>query len=224
MTDTQTFQIIKSSRRSLALEVTRTGGLIIRAPFFISQGQIREFINTNENWIQKKRRQVENLSEFLKPKKYTEGESFLFLGQSYPLKLIDRQNPALALDTFFTLAKLKLNKAPIIFENWYRKEAKALLKDRLDHYTDLMNLQHKNLHVTGARTRWGSCSHDNNVNFTWRLIMAPIEIIDYVIVHELAHIMHKNHSRNFWNLVEKYVPDYKEKRKWLRENGERLSL
>ncbi len=217
-------KIIKSSRRTIALEVEKSGELVVRAPFYVSKKEISKFIEKNIRWIAKRKIEMYELAKKIKPKKFKEGETFWYLGQEYPLSIVEQQRTAIDLDTKFRISEARIPNALKLFENWYRKEAKSLFPDRIDYYTSQMNLKYKNIRISGAKTRWGSCSHDNNLNFTWRLIMAPLEIIDYVVVHEVCHIKQKNHSKKFWDLVGEVVPDYKEKRKWLREKGDYLVL
>ena len=107
---------------------------------------------------------------------------------------------------------------------WYKGKAKAYIEERVRHYSGVLNLYPEHVRIGSARSRWGSCSHKNHLSFTWRLIMAPHSVIDYVVIHELAHIKEKNHSNRFWNLVEEIVPDYGTHRKWLRKKGHLLNI
>jgi len=110
----------------------------------------------------------------------------------------------------------------LAFERWYRKEAARILKKRVEQYASQYGFQYKKVGVTSARTRWGSCSASGALNFSWRLIMAPLDVVDYVIVHELVHTQVHNHSKQFWKRVGTIMPDYEERRKWLRRNGHAL--
>ena len=107
---------------------------------------------------------------------------------------------------------------------WYRKQARQVITVRVKYYADLLGLEVNKIRISNARKRWGSCSAKNNLSFTWRLILAPLEIIDYVVVHELMHIFEKNHSRRFWVRVEEYYPQYRKKRKWLKQNSHLLRV
>jgi predicted metal-dependent hydrolase len=106
----------------------------------------------------------------------------------------------------------------------YKKEAKEKISQRLDYYSNLTGLKYKSIKITSARTRWGSCGPRGNLCFTWRLVRAPLEVIDYVVVHELVHIVQRDHSKKFWNRVEAIIPDYKKNRIWLRKIGKDLLL
>lgn len=104
----------------------------------------------------------------------------------------------------------------------YRERARTLLTDRADHYAEKFHLDYTRLRISSAKTRWGSCNHKNGLNFNWKILFAPPEVQDYLVVHELAHTIHKNHQKPFWQLVEKMHPDYKNSRKWLRDNAHLL--
>ncbi len=214
-------KVIKSKRKTFSLEITQDARLIVRAPFGASLGLIQDIVSQKINWIKKKKSQM-NLRK-KKPKKFIEGELFLYLGQKYPLKL-KSQKIALDLNKNFNLSASEIKNAKEIFTNWYKKEAKIIIQDRVDYYAELNKLKYQKIRITSAKKRWGSCSANNNLNFSWRLVMAPMEIVDYVVVHELAHIKEKNHSSKFWQVVERIMPDYKQRRKWLKENGHLLNL
>lgn len=110
-------------------------------------------------------------------------------------------------------------------EAWYRAQARWHLTGRIDHFARQHGFVYNSLRINGARTRWGSCNAQRgSLNFTWRLVMAPPEIVDYVVVHELCHLKHPNHSPDFWAEVEGILPDYKQRRKWLKENGLKLQV
>jgi predicted metal-dependent hydrolase len=100
----------------------------------------------------------------------------------------------------------------------------TMISERVNIYSAKHGFAPKQVKITSARTRWGSCSPDGTLNFTWRLVMAPLDVIDYVVVHELVHLRVKNHSRKFWKAVEEIMPGWRLQRKWLREHGEKLGL
>jgi predicted metal-dependent hydrolase len=216
-------QIIRSKRKTLALIVKPDGSLIVRAPLRASEKAIREFVESNAKWVEKKR--VEALA-FLPPapKQYIPGEMFLYLGNTYPLEIVKGQKAPLLLEGSFKLAEFDQKNARLAFERWYRGQAKQILNERVSLYASQYDFQYKKIGITSARTRWGSCSSNGSLNFSWRLILAPMEVVDYVVVHELVHTLFHNHSRRFWKRVEKIMPDYKERRKWLRKDGQQLTL
>lgn len=212
-------QTIRSSRKTLALIVKPDGSLIVRAPLRASVEFVQEFVEKNVQWIKKK--QAEALATVpLAPKQYVEGEMFMYLGNAYPLEIVIEQKKSLLLEDNFKLAQFAQSHAASAFEHWYRLQARRILNERVAFYSRQYNFQYRKIGITSARTRWGSCSANGSLNFSWRLIMAPVEVVDYVVVHELVHTIFHNHSTRFWNRVERIVPDYKECRKWLEKNGQ----
>ncbi len=207
-------EIIRSKRKTLALIVKPNGSLVVRAPLRTPEKTIRDFIEHHSTWIEKK--QAEVLAAFPQaPKQYVPGETFMYLGDAYSLDVVKGQKKGLILEGNFRLAESAQDKAKLVFERWYRAEAKQILSERVRLYASQCGLQYKKIGITSARTRWGSCSADGSLNLSWRLILAPLEAVDYVVVHELVHTVFHNHSKRFWKRVEKIMPDYKERRKWL---------
>lgn len=216
-------EIVRSKRRTLALIVKPDGSLIVRAPLRASEKSIREFVESNAKWIEKKR--IEALTfRPPAPKQYVPGEMFMFLGNAYPLEIAKGQKKALLLEGKFKLSQAAQGIARMAFERWYREQAKQILTERVSLYASQYGFQYKKIGITSARTRWGSCSSNGSLNFSWRLVLAPMEAVDYVVVHELVHTVFHNHSKRFWKRVEKIMPDYKERRKWLRKDGRQLML
>ncbi len=147
--------------------------------------------------------------------------------QFLPLPLPVSSNPRVSVSFQtgqFLLAKHAFPRAEASFTAWYRAQARALVEERVRRFAAQYGFSYRQLRITSARTRWGSCSARGTLSFTWRLVMAPQECIDYVVVHELAHLRVANHSPAFWREVEAILPDYKDRRKWLRVNGRLLTL
>jgi len=216
------YQLIRSSRRTIAL-IIRNGNLIVRAPRRADLGEIERFIRAKQGWINKHLTKAADRQS--RAKKYKEGEKFWFLGQEYPLYITDDYRSKLFYNQeHFVLSRFQIHKAKLLFENWYRVQAKKILAERAVFFADKMGLSYKKITITGANTRWGSCSSRGTINFSWRLIMTPPEIVDYVTVHELAHLAHHNHSKSFWAFVKNFFPGFKAAKKWLKINGHKLAL
>jgi predicted metal-dependent hydrolase len=214
-------QIIRSKRKTLTLVVKPDGSLLVRAPWRASEKSIGEFIAKNMPWITKKK--AEALDAFHpQPPRYIPGEMFMYLGAAYPLEIVSEQEKSLLFDGKFKLAGPAQSHAMLAFKRWYREQARQILTERVSFYARQYGFQYKKIGITSARTRWGSCSADGSLNFSWRLILAPVDAVDYVVVHELVHTIFHNHSKRFWNRVQELMPDYKEHRNWLRKIGPRL--
>ena len=212
-------RLIRSKRKTIALIVERDGSVTVRAPLKMSAKSIEEFVEKHSRWVQKKQAELQSIAP-AQPRKFQAGEQFLYLGQAFPLEIVSGTKRALALDGAFKLAATEHGNAERIFRNWYRKEAETIIAERVAFFAAKYQLKIGRIRITSARTRWGSCSSAGTLSFSWRLLMTPPEVIDYVVIHELAHTIHHNHSRRFWNLVEKLMPDYKERRKLLKRYGQ----
>jgi predicted metal-dependent hydrolase len=222
-TNIQIDKIIRSRRRTVALEITDDAKLLVRAPLKSSLKYIEEVIAKNNIWIAKKQFLAKKRNILFKPKQFVAGEKFLYLGQEYPLQIIDVHNDICLEDFLLVPQKLSTNIREHIIA-WYKKQAAEVITKRVEYYSGLAGLHHSGIKLSEAKTKWASCNADNSLTFVWRLVMAPLATIDYVVVHELAHIDVKNHSRKFWNKVASIFPGYKKERRWLRENGRALLI
>jgi hypothetical protein len=216
-------RLIRAKRRTIALIVERDGSLTVRAPRRATLRDIHAFIAEKTGWIIRSREKMKAIVP--RPKKqYTGGERFLYLGGEYELRIVPPQRPALKFNGGFTLGSSAQPRAESAFVRWYKERAYEILTERVNHYAALHGFAPKRVKINSAKTRWGSCTSTGTINFTWRLVMAPLDVVDYVVLHELAHLKIKNHSPRFWKLVESLCPDFKRRRKWLREHGEKLIL
>jgi predicted metal-dependent hydrolase len=217
-------KIIHSRRRTISLEIKPDGSLLVRAPLLATNGQIDKLVRQKEDWILEKKALVHQRSLENPARKFAAGEEFPYLGKSYPLEIVNKQDQALILRDKFYLAEFASVNAKADFIDWYKAQAALEIRDRVEIYAQLNGYAFKRFRITIANTRWGSCGPHGSLNFSYRLVMAPIEIIDYVVVHELVHLRIKNHSKTFWGEVQKLMPDYDVRRRWLKENGHRLTL
>jgi len=216
-------QIIRSKRRTIAIIVHRDGKVVVRAPLKTPERLIRAFIESKSGWIDEKKALAAK-HVVLPVKKFTGGEKFLLLGREIPLRLVEGQKTALSFQDEFFLNKKALPGAQAVFTKWYQARARQVLTERVTLYARQFGLHYEKIRISSARTRWGSCSSRGTLSFTWRLIMAPLEVVDYVVLHELAHLKVKNHSPVFWAEVARMLPDYKRRRAWLKKNGRFLTL
>ena len=146
------------------------------------------------------------------------------MGAQIPLRVVEKQRAALILKDEFLLANQARDRAPEIFEAWYKAHALKVIGERVQLLAANHGFKFEKLRITSARTRWGSCSSRGTLSFTWRLVMAPLEAVDYVVIHELTHLKIKNHSPVFWAEVARLMPTYKLGHEWLKKNGHLLTL
>jgi predicted metal-dependent hydrolase len=215
-------RLVRSSRRTVAIVVERDGSLTVRAPFRLAEARIRAFVESHSAWISKNQIKLRTAPPF-PLKRYAEGEIFLYLGQPYPLTIVPHQRPVLELNgAVFRLAKSALPKADQAFVRWYKEQARRLLSDRVFSFAGEYGFRYQKIRISSARTRWGSCSSHATLSFTYRLVLAPPEVVDYVVLHELVHTRIRNHSKTFWNKLGELMPDYKQRLTWLKKNGKFL--
>lgn len=217
-------KVIRSKRKTISLQVSDDATLIVRAPFEVSEKIINRVILKHSNWIKKKKKEIQLRDIKFSKKEFVNGEGFLYLGNYYRLRLVENQKTPLNFENEFFLSKEYLAQAKDVFIDWYRERAYEKISERVKWYAQKRGFKYNKINITNAQKRWGSCSCLNNLNFSWRLIMAPLSVIDYVVVHELVHLVEKNHSRAFWNKVKMLMTDYKKHQEWLKKNGHLLRL
>ncbi|MBB1564790.1 M48 family metallopeptidase [Candidatus Gracilibacteria bacterium] len=214
-------KIIREKRKTLSIRIGKGGELLVKVPKKVSQKIILDFLEKHKTWISEKQNLFEENSQ-----KFEIGEKFLFFGEEFDLCELEAKNDknVLIFDSkkFFTNTK---NPEILreLFIKFYKKEAKKYISKKISEICELLNLSFNKLKITSASSRWGSCNSKKNISFSFRLILAPKKSIDYVIVHELAHLSEMNHSKAFWDLVQNYsdqigIGSYKENKKWLMQN------
>jgi len=218
-------RIIHSRRKTYALVIELDGSLTVRAPLRASHAQIEYLVQEKADWIQEKQEWLRGHPESPHPKNYINGELFYYLGNTYPLEIVPKSSPVLQLrGDRFQLAEPALPRAVQVFSHWYHDQARQVIGELVKARAGEQNLVYRSLRITSAKRRWGSCGPKGTLNFSWRLVMAPPAVIDYVIVHELVHLEIRNHSRAFWERLASLSPDYKQQVAWLKANGRFLSL
>ena len=212
-------KIIRSKRKTLSLTINENAELIIRAPKRLSIEKIQDFINEKENWINRKKRLIENQIKDVT----SNHNKLLYLGNLFPINI--EQNASKEL--FFTGEEFIANSIEpdslsLSIKKWYKNKFKEIALPRVAYFANKHNLMVNQVRIKNQKTMWGSCSSKNNINLNYLLLMAPMGVIDYVIVHELVHTIHRNHSTDFWDSVELIMPEFQEHKRWLKKNGYKL--
>lgn len=218
-------RILQSNRRSFAIEISQNG-VVVRAPNFMGEQQIKRILKEKTVWIIQKYTELKNQAEILEQTriKYGEGEKIPFLGKDYRVCITENKNnrkcqiKAREENLYIQIPAMEKQAVEELIHNWYLEQAKAVIARRVSYYAGKMQVDYGRITIRSQKTRWGSCSAKGNLNFNWRLICFPLEILDYVVVHELAHRKQMNHSSAFWKEVEAILPDYKERRRILKSN------
>jgi len=229
-----TYTVVKTKRKTIGITIDMNGEVKVSAPFRISEKQICEVVQKKADWIVKKVNEVRERNANTVCREFVSGEKFPYLGKEYTLKIVEKdlskaevlvQENAIAVYISQGLSgesrKQAIKEALV---KWYRMSFAEIVNERIKKYSLQLNLAPCKVIIKDQKTRWGSCSKKGNINLNWRLIMATIDIVDYVVVHELCHLRIMNHSKDFWNLVESILPNYTEGREWLKVNGNRLGI
>jgi predicted metal-dependent hydrolase len=215
-------------QRRLSVTVHPSGVIRVSANKSLRPSAIRQFLQENKNWLEKSIKGSLDLRQKHPPKKFVSGEFYPYLGESYRLRLSKGAPQRVVVEPgeiqFFIprdeaeLTPRQRQRYYNSFRASYKQVAARIMAQRVELYSGRMQLVPSGLQFRGQKTVWGSCSPTNKISLNYKLIIAPLPIVDYVVIHELAHIKHKNHSKNFWNLVEQYTPHRHWARQWLREN------
>jgi predicted metal-dependent hydrolase len=204
--------------------INEDAALIVNAPFNTSEEVINKVVLKYMDRLQKTQKEIQLRNLKFKKKEFINGERFLYLGNYYNLKLVDNREILLDFKDEFLLSKNYLSYAKNIFIIWYKRRAYETISQMVREYAQKRGSKYNKINITNAQKRWGSCSRQGNLCFTWRLILAPLPIVYSVVVHELTHLEVKNHSKAFWNKVRSLDPKYKEHKNWLKNNGYLLRL
>ena len=224
------YSLIRSRKRkkTVSLQIGNRSEITVQAPVHMPAAEIQRFVEEKQAWIEKSLRRQAALQASHPKKAYETGEIFYHLGEACPLKSFfdPLENPGIVFrnNRFFLNCPPNRQMRKYYLTNWYRKQARQYLTRRVDFYSHLLRLACGGIRITSAEKRWGSCSEKNHLSFAFRLIMAPPKMVDYVVVHEIMHIREKNHSSKFWNLVLEVIPDYRNRRLWLREHQQHFDL
>ncbi len=219
----------KPRKKTLCISIGADNQVLVKANNSISEKAILAFIEDKQSWIHKTLRFNQNVRTPFIPKQFIDGENFLILGRQCCLSvekssfaqidLQEQQLKACIPEGFINSPDYIKNK----MINWYKCSAYEVIFKRVNIYKSLLKVNVKEIMIRNLKRAWANCSSRGIVTFSWRLLMAPIEIIDYVVVHELAHLIHPNHSLKFWQTVETIKPDYKKAKAWLKINENSLS-
>lgn len=201
--------------------------VVLSVPKFVTDSEIDNIIERKINWIRNKLA-IEKTNSFNIKRKYENGEKFLYFGSEYSLKIKHSNSDNVYLDNNIMIVEVKNNSKAVHIRNilnyWYIAESKKYLIKTTNYYEVLIGVSINKLIFGKYKSKWGSCNSKKTISYDWRIIMAPLEVIHYLIIHELCHIKHLNHSNDFWKTVEKYMANYKLQKKWLKTNSSKLIL
>ncbi|MDR0854272.1 MAG: M48 family metallopeptidase [Clostridiales Family XIII bacterium] len=216
------YRLIRTKRKTIALYITDSG-LEVRAPKRATLAEIDRFVRSKSKWIESHLEEREKRLSAKKEFKLSYGSKVQIRGKEYPIVSASPPKPIFRNGEILLPQNLDSDQIRSALVALYKDLATERIRERVRHYSSIMNVRPTSVRIGSAKTRWGSCSGDNRLNFTWFLIMADDETLDYVVVHELAHTIQHNHSKAFWEIVAKAAPTYKEQRTKLKVLQQRLS-
>lgn len=221
-----TYKIKRSNRKTLSIYIEPNGDILILAPENKTDAEINLAIESKKLQIFRKIAEFNELQATKKVRELVSGESYLYLGRNYRLKFTENQDiPLKICQGYFSLRIMDKKQSNQIFKDFYRKKGLKKIAERIDLYQNQMGVSFSSIQVMELQNRWASYSKKTgSLCFNWKCMMLPINILDYVVVHELAHIKYPDHSPEFWGEVDKIIPDYHERKNWLRINGASIDL
>lgn len=219
------YNIKRSNRKTISIYVERDGSVSVLAPQKMEDTELDAAIKSKEYLLYKHLAEWETLNQSRVVREYVNGQSFLYLGRNYRLQFVEEQDVPLKLQNgYFKLRKKDKMKAQQHFIDFYKSRGLPHILRRVEEYKEKMDVAPKNIRIMELQHRWASCSKEGNLNFHWKSLMAAGSVLDYIVVHELAHIKYHDHSPNFWKEVEKVMPEYDRQVRWLKEHGAGMDL
>jgi predicted metal-dependent hydrolase len=207
-------------RKTLGLLVERDKSVVVLAPKGTSDNAIDQFINKRRFWIFEKLNHSPKFKEEKPGAPFISGKAIPYLGRNYKLDVVATKLDGIQFSNKFYISKSNVKRGQDLLDQWYKEKAKEKITPAVEQFARQIGVEYKAILISDLKYRWGSCTLKGNLNFNWRLIKAPTYVINYVVVHELAHLIELNHSERFWNIVRVQLPNYLEAKEWLRENGE----
>lgn len=213
-----------AKRKTLTITVERDRSVVVHAPSDASDERIQRVVESRRQWVFEKLRQGKKYQELPHPpgKELVTGESALYLGHSYRIEVIANGAGEIQFAQRFLIPASLVGRGKGAMREWYLAQANEIILPRVRRHGAVLGVEFNRASIVDSRYRWGSCTLGSNVSFNWRLIKAPMFVIDYVIVHELAHLLEANHTPQFWNVVRTHVPRMEKARAWLSDNGQVL--
>jgi len=227
------YEVVRRPRRKTAsISVKPDNAVMVIVPSNLPRERVEQIVRSKIRWIRSRLRFNAETRERFKPKEYVSGEAFSYLGRNYRLKVIEGDPaPACLRQGRLTVSvphpltgKDREQHIVRALTAWYQKHALKRLKQKAARFARQIGVTPASTGIKAYRSRWGSCHRDGRVYFNWRIIMAPHSVVDYVVMHELCHLVHHNHSKAYWKLVAHAYPDFRDAKAWLRINGPSLTL
>ncbi len=213
------YSVKYSDRKTVTITVERDRSVVVKAPQGMPEEKIASFVESKKLWIYEKIKCTQKYSSEVPAKEFVSGETVLYLGRKYRLEIVKSDLEEIHFSGKFIVAAVSAERASEVFREWYKKQASLIIPERVERYAKSLGVTYNKVLISDLKYSWGACTPKNNLNFNWRLIKAPMFVVDYVVVHELVHFLELNHTPKFWIIVSNQISRYKDARNWLREYG-----
>ncbi|VXA79349.1 MULTISPECIES: M48 family metallopeptidase [Aeromonas] len=219
------YTLKQSKRKTTSILIERDGSVAVLAPEGYDVEKVEQILEQKRSWIYRNLAEWEDLNRTHVERQFVSGEGFPYLGSNYRLKLVDDQQEDLTLKNgYFLMRRDRAERGMELFKHFYRNKGLARITKRVAYYAPKLGVDYRTVRVMELQHHWASCSTQGDLNFHWRCLMAPLSVLDYIVVHELAHRLHRHHNAAFWDVVDKVLPDYQKQVSWLKHNGAGMTL
>ncbi len=224
------FGVVFRNRKTMAIQIEPPDKITVLSPKGVKEDEILKSVKGKSKWIVKKLFQLAEMESLKKTRKIINGESFIYMGMDYPLQIVvegryKKVQVELFRDILYVYTDINgKEKIRLALKKWYKEKSLEKVRERVIYFQKYFDLEPNKVMVKEQKRQWGSCTSQRNLYFNWKIIMAPSPVLDYLVVHEMSHMVHMNHSADFWNLVRSILPDYEERRKLLKNEGVKYDL
>jgi hypothetical protein len=213
-----------SNRKTLNITVERDRSIIVRAPKNLSEDRIKEIVHEKRQWIKEKINHIQKYPLDYTPKEFVSGETLMYLGRNYQLLIEDGNIDGVQFNQRFIISKENQQHANQLFKEWYKDKSQEKISPLAKKYATNLGVDFNECKVSEMKYRWASCTPKNNIIFNWRIIKAPMYVVEYLVAHELVHLIENNHTQRFWHILSIQVPNYEKAKNWLKVNGHLLEV
>ena len=217
-----TYKVKYSKRRTLGITVERNRTVVVHAPYDMPKDRISEGVEAKKLWIYERLQSKQKYGKNTYAQEFVSGESIMYLGKKYRLEVSNESFSEVRFEKKFLISNESRQKASSLLKTWFKERATEKILPKVAFFAQSMGITYGRIRIRDLKYRWGSCTQKGNMNFNVKLIKAPMYVIEYIVVHELAHLLENSHSTRFWNIVSVQVPYHKKARKWLLDHGDLL--
>lgn len=218
------YKVVFSKRKTLNITVERDRSIVVRAPENLSRERIEQIVYSKRQWINAKMNHAQKYPVDIQPKEFISGESLMYLGKNYQLQVVDEPLEGVQFNHKFKISKSEQTQANQLFKQWYLRKALEKIQPVAKRYAQNLGVEFNECKTSEMKYRWGSCTPNNNIIFNWRIIKAPMFVVEYLVAHELVHLIESNHTAKFWHILSVQIPNYQRAKKWLKEKGYVLEI